>query len=81
MVVRDIGFQKKEELIERLRQSPGEVAEKVPKVFADTLAPSRRTLRRLRGSLDWLAPYTLSGVHRVPFSVWFAYSLWACAAV
>ncbi|MCE2400687.1 hypothetical protein J4G08_07325 [Candidatus Poribacteria bacterium] len=39
-------FSKKEELIERLRQSPGEVAEKVPKVLRIRL---RRVVGRFVG--------------------------------
>ena len=48
-----------------MRQAPAEVAAKVPKVSTNADALSRWTLSRLRGSLDWLAPYTLSGVWRL----------------
>ena len=54
---------KKQELIERVRQAPGEVAEKATMVSADT--PNRWTLRTLRANLDWLEGYTLSGVQKV----------------
>ena len=56
---------KKAELIECLRQSPGEVASKSALVDVGASAPSRWTLRRLRGGLPWLESYTLSGVWRV----------------
>ena len=66
MEVQGVNFQKKQELIERVFQAPGEVMDKATVVSADAPMPSRWTLRTLRASLDWLNGYTLSGVYRVP---------------
>ena len=58
--------EKKAELIDCLRQSPGAGAsEKAGLASKSASAPSRWTLDRLRRSLTWLEPYTFSGVHRV----------------
>jgi hypothetical protein len=44
---------------------PGEAARQEGAVGASGPAPSRWTLGTIRGSVDWLTGYTLSGVWRV----------------
>jgi len=53
---------RKEELIEQLRQGPGEAATRVNAVGAGCPAPGLWTLARIRASVAWLAEYSLSGV-------------------
>jgi transposase len=55
-------FEQREELLERLRQGPGEVARQVVMPGTNAPAPNRWTLRTIRASVDWLRDYTLSGV-------------------
>ena len=57
--------EKKTQLIEHLRRSPGEVAGTHPRVSGPGCLRSRWTLETLRSSLPWLASYTLSGVWRL----------------
>lgn len=56
---------KKTQLIDRLHQSPCEVPGTQPRVSEVGCSASRWTLGGLRGSLPWLASYTLSGVWRL----------------
>lgn len=56
---------RKEELVERLRQGPGEEARREVVVTPDGPPPSRWTLRTIRATFPWLREYTLSGVWRV----------------
>jgi hypothetical protein len=56
---------RKAELVERLRQGPGEEARQEVAVTAAGPPPSRWTLRTIRASVPWLRDQTLSGVWRV----------------
>ena len=58
-------FDRKEELVERLRRGPGEEARREVAVTADGPPPSRWTLRTIRATIPWLREYSLSGVWRV----------------
>src|SRR5262249_15859843 len=55
----------KEELLEILHAGPGEAARQEVTVGECGPAPSRWTLRTMRGSVAWLTEYTSSGVWRV----------------
>ena len=55
----------KEEMIERLRQGPGEEARKEIMVGLNGPSPSRWNLRTIRETFPWLTSYTLSGVWRI----------------
>ncbi len=57
--------QLKEELRERLRQGPGEQAQKQAAVTPKGPPPTRWTLGTIRASFDWLTGYTPSGVWRL----------------
>src|SRR5215218_8746646 len=57
--------QLKQELQERLRQGPGEPAQKQAAVTPKGPPPSRWTLGTIRASFPWLADYTPSGVWRL----------------
>jgi len=59
------GFNRKQELQERLRQGPGEADRHPEAAEADDPAPNRWTLPTIRATFDWLADYTLSGVWRL----------------
>ena len=54
-----------EERLETLRAGPGEAARQEVAVAESGPAPSRWTLRTLRGSVEWLTGDTLRGVWRV----------------
>ena len=56
---------RREELLTRLHQGPGEEAREDVAVTPTTPVPSRWTLRTIRASLLWLQRYSLSGVWRV----------------
>src|SRR3954447_23545407 len=58
-------FDRRDELLERLQQAPGEEARQELAPTPDGPAPSRWTLRGVRASFPWLKDYTLSGVWRV----------------
>ena len=58
-------FDRRDELIERLRQGPGEEAQREVMVTNDGPLPTRWTLRTIRVTFPWLQEYTLSGVWRV----------------
>lgn len=58
-------FDRREELVERLRQGPGEEARQEIAVTDESPPPSRWTLRSIRVTFPWLQGYTLSGVWRV----------------
>jgi len=55
----------REELLETLHAGPGEAARQEVAVGERGPAPSRWTLRTIRGSVEWLTEYTVSGVWRV----------------
>ena len=55
-------FDRRPELLDRLRQGPGAAAQQEVMTTAEAPAPSRWTLRTIRVSFDWLKEYTLSGV-------------------
>jgi transposase len=55
-------FDRAEELVEGLRQGPGEAARQEVMPTEDGPLPSRWTLRTVRASFDWLQDYSLSGV-------------------
>lgn len=59
------GFDRSDELNERLQQAPGEEARQELAVTPNSPAPSRWTLRGIRATFPWLKDYTLSGVWRV----------------
>src|SRR5215207_7822248 len=59
------GFDRTEELIERLQHAPGEEARQELAPTPDGPAPSRWTLRGVRATFPWLKHYTLSGVWRL----------------
>jgi len=66
MVVRGGGILKQQAtVLARLREGPGEAARQAVMVGARGPAPSRWTLRTIRATVDWLQPYSLSGVWRV----------------
>src|SRR5262249_60082008 len=54
----------REELLETLHAGPGEAARQEVAVGERGPAPSRWTLRTIRGSVEWLTEYTVSGVWR-----------------
>jgi len=58
-------FERKGELVERLRQGPGEEAQREVAVTSEGPPPSRWTLRAIRATFPWLRDYTLSGVWRM----------------
>ena len=58
-------FDRREEVVERLRQGPGEEARQEIGVTEQSPPPSRWTLRSIRATFAWLQGYTLSGVWRV----------------
>ncbi len=58
-------FDRKEEVIERLRQGPAEEARQEVAVGPAGPAPSRWTLRTIRATFDCLGGYSLSGVWHV----------------
>lgn len=57
--------QRRGELVDRLRQGPGEEAARQEAGLAEGLVPSRWRLRTIRASVRWLSGYTLSGVWRL----------------
>ncbi len=59
------GFDRTEELVDRLQHAPGEPARQELAPTADGPAPSRWTLRGVRATFPWLQDYTLSGVWRL----------------
>src|SRR5436190_12424031 len=59
------GFDRTDELLDRLQQAPGEEARQELAPTADGPAPSRWTLRGIRATFPWLRNYTLSGVWRL----------------
>ena len=58
-------FDRRDEVIDRLRQSPGEEARQEVAVTPTTPVPSRWTLRTIRATFPWLHGYGLSGVWRI----------------
>lgn len=58
-------FDKKEELTELLQKGPGQAAKKVIMPDPKGPLPSRWTLRAVQASVDWLRPYSMSGVWQV----------------
>src|SRR5262249_20681141 len=54
----------REERLEPLHAGPGEAARQEVAVGERGPAPSRWTLRTIRGSVEWLTEYTVSGVWR-----------------
>ena len=59
------GFDRSDELSERLRFAPGEEARQAVVPTAKGPPPSRWSLRAIRASFPWLKDYTLSGVWRL----------------
>jgi DDE superfamily endonuclease len=55
----------KEDLLDCLREGPGEAARQEIAIGDSCPTPCRWTLRTLRVSVDWLSEFTLSGVWRV----------------
>ncbi len=58
-------FDRRDEVLDRVRQGPGEEARQEVMPTETGPLPSRWTLRTIRVSFDWLADYSLSGVSRV----------------
>lgn len=60
-------FDRKEEVLDRLRQGPGEAAqeEMTVGIGTDGPVPSRWSLRTIRVTFPWMSGYTLSGVWRI----------------
>ena len=58
-------FETRDELLDRLRQGPGEQARAELTSTAEAPKPSRWTLRTIRVSIPSLHDYSLSGVWRV----------------
>ena len=60
-------FDKKADLVDRLRQAPGQAAQEEMAVGPTLTSPtpSRWSLRTIRASVDWMSGYTLSGVWRI----------------
>jgi len=60
-------FDRKEDLVERLRQAPAQAAQEEMAVGPTSASPtpSRWSLRTIRASVDWMSDYTLSGVWRI----------------
>ncbi len=56
---------RRDELLPRLRHSPGEEARQEMAVTPTTPVPSRWTLRTIRATFSWLQDYGLSGVWRL----------------
>jgi hypothetical protein len=65
VVTAGVVFDRRDELLDRLRQGPGEEARQEAMPTETGPLPSRWTLRTIRVSFDWLADYSLSGVSRV----------------
>lgn len=65
MVTVGVVFDRRDELLDRLRQGPGEEARQEAMPTETGPLPSRWTLRTIRVSIEWLADYSLSGVSRV----------------
>jgi DDE superfamily endonuclease len=66
MAVRGGGiFEQRAAVLARLQEGPGEAARQAVAVAPSGPAPSRWTLRTIRATVDWLQPYSLSGVWRV----------------
>lgn len=59
------GFDRRDEMLERLRQGPGSEAQREAAPTADGPSPSRWTLATIRATFDWLTSYTLPGVWKV----------------
>lgn len=59
------GFDRRDEIVARLRQGPGEEARREVGATDPSLTPSRWTLRTIRATFDWLTSYTLPGVWAV----------------
>jgi transposase len=59
------GFDRRDEVRDRLQQGPGEEARQEVAPTVDGPPPSRWTLRGIRATFDWLKDYTMSGVWRV----------------
>ena len=57
-------FDRRENVLTRLQQGPGEEAKREVAVTADGPRPSRWSLRTIRVSVAEFADYTLSGVWR-----------------
>lgn len=55
---------RREELLDRLRQGPGEAARQEMN-FPEGVLPNRWRLRTIRATFDWLSEYTLSGLWRL----------------
>ena len=53
-------FDRREELVNRLQQAPGEEARQELAPATDGPKPSRWTLRGIRATFPWLKGYTLS---------------------
>jgi len=53
------------DLLERLREGPGEAARQEMAVEESCPTPCRWTVRTLRASVDWLSELTVSGVWRM----------------
>lgn len=64
-MIAGVVFDRKDELLDRLRQGPGEEARQEVMPTDTGPLPSRWTLRTIRASIEWLADYSLSGVSRV----------------
>ena len=59
-----VPFEQREQVLERLRQGPGEEARREAMPTAAGPPPSRWTLRTIRASIKTIQNYTLSGVWR-----------------
>jgi hypothetical protein len=59
------GFDRRDELTDRLRQAPGAEARQEIALSDQTPLPTRWTLRTIRASFPWLRGYSLSGVWRL----------------
>ena len=59
------GFDRRDDLLDRLQHAPGEEARQALAPTAAGPAPSRWTLRGIRAPFPWLQEYSLSGVWRV----------------
>jgi transposase len=58
-------FDRREELVDRLRQGPGDEARRETAPTPAGPPPARWTLRAIRATFDWLSGYTLGGVWRL----------------
>ena len=63
-VAADVPFEQREQVLELLRQGPGEAARQESAARPDGPPPSRWTLRTIRASIKTIQDYTLSGVWR-----------------